>query len=705
MKRLSVCIAFIFSSLCAFAQTGTVQGFCTQGAVPAVTSGSSSANTLQGVIAGCTVTVYLHGTTTLATIYKDANNTPLANPFTANLAGVTNAGGWLFYAATSQGVDIFGSGGGGNPSCTTQPKCYAVSTPLAVAVYPSTAITIVTGVLTAQGSSPVEVNGASGTPASGAVTISLPVADTSDNGYLSSTDWTTFNGKQPALSLIKGTYVDGDLCTYTSSGTLLNCNTMVSGSAAYVFITDPPYNAKCDGSTDDTVAIQAAYNSGAAEVDYPVSTGADQQQCNHAGTIQWPTNTALTVELNGTIDDYTGTGTSIDISNTNNPQMAMIENGQLAVSSTSGNPVAIAAASGSANMMLRYITFEGSDAGALGISLNGVDDVYLYGIYGNIPLVLGAATNANHLEFNCFNNTQTGLTIPASYISTFNGLSIAGCKYAVDLGSNGSVQQTVTINSGDFDTIATAIFNIEQPSTNLLFGSVQYNHTTGEIPLFSNANFQGNLQAYDFATQLITTYQTSNALQFGSSTRYATPGSPAATYYSDNQYSSVNLLMGADDFSSGTFASILAFGGYEPCAEPCTPLQDTVNDGGMSYEGAIDPSTGITSEQDLHLNVPNNIGNNIQLEIDDLGNVGIGGAGMTGGGDADNGDLFVDAGVGAVEKYSYAAPAFIANSGATVMDRCSGGSNDGAYVAAASTQATACTVGGGSLVNTGIETP
>ena len=133
MKRLSVCIAFIFSSVCVFAQTGAIQGFCTQGAVSAVTSGSSSANTLQGVIAGCTVTVYLHGTTTLATIYKDGNGTPLSNPFTANLASATNAGGWIFYAATSQGMDIFGSGGGGNPSCTTQPKCYAVSTPLAVA--------------------------------------------------------------------------------------------------------------------------------------------------------------------------------------------------------------------------------------------------------------------------------------------------------------------------------------------------------------------------------------------------------------------------------------------------------------------------------------------------------------------------------------------------------------------------------------------
>lgn len=33
------------------------------------------------------------------------------------------------------------------------------------------------------------------------------------------------NGRQPALSLLAGTYTNGYLCTYTSSGTLLDCNT------------------------------------------------------------------------------------------------------------------------------------------------------------------------------------------------------------------------------------------------------------------------------------------------------------------------------------------------------------------------------------------------------------------------------------------------------------------------------------------------
>jgi len=31
----------------------------------------------------------------------------------------------------------------------------------------------------------------------------MHVADASDNGYLASADWSTFNGKQAALSLIK----------------------------------------------------------------------------------------------------------------------------------------------------------------------------------------------------------------------------------------------------------------------------------------------------------------------------------------------------------------------------------------------------------------------------------------------------------------------------------------------------------------------
>ena len=100
-------------------------------------------------------------------------------------------------------------GGGGNLLW-----CYSNGTTWIAAV-PTGTVTGVTGI------APVSSSGGT------APVISMHVADASDNGYLASADWSTFNGKQPALSLLPGTYVNGDLCTYTASGTLLNCNTAI----------------------------------------------------------------------------------------------------------------------------------------------------------------------------------------------------------------------------------------------------------------------------------------------------------------------------------------------------------------------------------------------------------------------------------------------------------------------------------------------
>ena len=50
--------------------------------------------------------------------------------------------------------------------------------------------------------------------------------------HLSAANMTSFPSTlQAALSLVKGTYADTDLCTYTASGTLLNCNTAAAPAA------------------------------------------------------------------------------------------------------------------------------------------------------------------------------------------------------------------------------------------------------------------------------------------------------------------------------------------------------------------------------------------------------------------------------------------------------------------------------------------
>lgn len=112
----------------AAAQNDALQGHCTLGGKQALVSGLSSTNYDQGIVPGCSVTVYFTGTTTKATIYSDVTGTPLTNPFTAVQLPSPNAGYWIFYAPDGQGYDVKLSGGGGNPSCTTAPNCY--TTPL-----------------------------------------------------------------------------------------------------------------------------------------------------------------------------------------------------------------------------------------------------------------------------------------------------------------------------------------------------------------------------------------------------------------------------------------------------------------------------------------------------------------------------------------------------------------------------------------------
>jgi hypothetical protein len=85
-------IALLFP-IAAHAQTSAWNGSCDQEATSAVTSGLPSTNKLQGIIPYCNITVYLTGTTTKATIYKDAINTTLTNPYQAPVNGKV-----LFYA-------------------------------------------------------------------------------------------------------------------------------------------------------------------------------------------------------------------------------------------------------------------------------------------------------------------------------------------------------------------------------------------------------------------------------------------------------------------------------------------------------------------------------------------------------------------------------------------------------------------------------
>lgn len=109
MKQLASLLLLPFLIDCAYANQ-KAQGYCEQGGHVVVTSGLNSTTQVQQSYPQCTVTVYLTGTTTIATIFSDNNNTPLSNPFTAD-----STGHWGWYAANGR-YDVQLSGGGiGSP--------------------------------------------------------------------------------------------------------------------------------------------------------------------------------------------------------------------------------------------------------------------------------------------------------------------------------------------------------------------------------------------------------------------------------------------------------------------------------------------------------------------------------------------------------------------------------------------------------------
>jgi hypothetical protein len=183
---LLVCLPSLWANQRAF-------GWCQLGGQQVQIAGLLSTSFVQQSFRSCSVAVYNSGLLTLATIYSDNSNTPLANPFTASITGY-----WAFYAnstAPNNRYDVSLSGGGISGTIT----------------YPDIELTdLASGGITAinsqTGPTLTIQTGTSGSsfnisnPSSNVIQVNCPGASSTASGCLSSTDWSTFNGKGGALS-------------------------------------------------------------------------------------------------------------------------------------------------------------------------------------------------------------------------------------------------------------------------------------------------------------------------------------------------------------------------------------------------------------------------------------------------------------------------------------------------------------------------
>lgn len=168
-------------------------GWCQLGGQQVNTIGILSTNFFLQTYKSCTITVYTSGTLTLATIFSDNSNTPLANPFTASSTGF-----WFFYAnstAPNNRYDVSQTGGGINGTIT-----YADIELTDLAGGGITAVNSQTGPTLTIRSGIVGTDFGVTNPSSNVIQVNCPTASAANRGCLSTTDWSTFNGKGPALS-------------------------------------------------------------------------------------------------------------------------------------------------------------------------------------------------------------------------------------------------------------------------------------------------------------------------------------------------------------------------------------------------------------------------------------------------------------------------------------------------------------------------
>ena len=223
---------------------------------------------------------------------------------------------------------------GGSTLNNTQWHCNPASTPINIGVTDITFSQIGSGVYL--GTAPINISGN---------TISIAQSNGSTNGYLSSTDWTTFNGKQNALTLGDFTDVGTDGISVTGgTGAIIGSGVNISQSVAtslangYLSSTDwSTFNNKSRLQYNNSTATQAIT---AATITY--LTGSNITTANiKAGTVvTWTVSVTKTAAgtaaplFSVRFGTTSTTADAILLNFTGNAQTAIADTGEVTIQCT-----------------------------------------------------------------------------------------------------------------------------------------------------------------------------------------------------------------------------------------------------------------------------------------------------------------------------------------------------------------------------------
>jgi hypothetical protein len=194
----------------------------------------TNVGTIDNMTIGATTARAITGTTITATSFVGSG---------ASLTNVVNS------LTASTGISVSGSTGAVTVTNTAPDQTVALTSGTGISVTGTYPNFTVTNTSPSSGGTVTSVTGTAPIVSSGGNTpaISIPAATSSVNGYLTSTDWTTFNNKTSNLgtvtSITAGTGLTGG--TITTSGTIAIDSTVVVTTGSYA---NPSFITSLDGS-------------------------------------------------------------------------------------------------------------------------------------------------------------------------------------------------------------------------------------------------------------------------------------------------------------------------------------------------------------------------------------------------------------------------------------------------------------------------
>lgn len=385
--------------------------------------------------------------------------------------------------------------------------------------------TIVAGISSVSGTAPISVS-----TTSGAATISITKANTTTDGYLSSTDWNTFNNKQNALTNpVTGTGTNNFIPKFTSTGSTIG-DSIMSESGGYLMRIEKDSNnavglAVTNNSTGTSAQSYLTLNVGSAGYFNmgKVNTTFTAPAWLSSGDAYLYNETAGNIVVfNGFGGYYLRVG-----GNTGTANFSVLSNGNVGIGGSPSHILDVfKSLAGDAAIRITNVN-TGTSASAQFFASNGTTTTQFFHLgtaYTGTGVLAGAADAGG-----VYNNTTKGL-IFASAASTGN------IRFAT-----GGLNQTMILNSSGNLGLGINTLNFEQANRRVL----DINGTSDSIIALSVG---GNAKGYIYhagGAMSIANYTSGERLNFNT----RTAGGVDTTWASI--LSTGTFLVGTDSGSSG----------------------------------------------------------------------------------------------------------------------------------------------------------